>query len=161
MQSSALSLKPHRWLPIKRSSIVESISALFILLFVYTAVSKLSDYAGFVSTLSRSPLVGNKAGAIGWALPVVELLVTLLLFIPRTRKYGLYASLALMVFFTGYLTYMIYFTTGDLPCSCGGVLNKMSWKQHLVFNIIFTLLGLTGVLLARKPFPNESGKGGA
>lgn len=149
MQTS-VSLSRQRRFNVKRSTVLEVISALFILLFVYTAVSKLSDYQGFVSTLSRSPLIGNKAGTIGWALPAVELLISALLFTPKFRRVGLYSSLALMVFFTGYLSYMIYFAGGDLPCSCGGVLNKMSWKQHLVFNICFTILGLLGAILSGK-----------
>ncbi|MCC9073533.1 hypothetical protein LNQ49_18305 [Flavobacterium sp. F-65] len=27
-----------------------------------------------------------------------------------------------------------------LPCSCGGILEKMSWLEHLIFNFIFVLL---------------------
>ncbi len=152
---TTVSLSRQRWLNVKKSTILEVISALFILLFVYTAVSKLSDYQGFVATLSRSPLIGSKAVTIGWALPVGELLVSILLFIPKFRKIGMYVSLALMVLFTGYLIYMIYFDGGELPCSCGGVLNKMSWKQHLVFNIFFSLLGLLGVVLSRKGNPEK------
>jgi len=38
----------------------------------------------------------------------------------------------------------------ELPCSCGGVLQEMSWQQHLVFNIVFTLLALLAAILERK-----------
>jgi hypothetical protein len=70
---------------------------------------------------------------------------------PRTRKLGLYISLGLMMAFTGYISYMMIFIP-DLPCSCGGVISKMTWGQHLIFNVFFMLLALTGILLNRKRF---------
>jgi putative oxidoreductase len=133
----------------KRSTVIEIIAALFILLFVYTATSKFFEFASFKYVLSKSPLIGNMAPAVAWGLPIVELLISLLLFIPRTRRLGLWASFGIMVLFTGYLGYMIYFTP-DRPCSCGGVLKQMTWKQHLVFNIGFTLLALLGLWLQRR-----------
>ena len=133
----------------KRNFIIEIIGSLLILLFMYTALSKLFDYASFRAVLYKSPLIGSRASVIAIALPVAEILVALLLFIPRTRQWGFYSSAALMAVFTFYLGYMILFTP-KLPCSCGGVLKQMSWNQHLVFNIFFLLLALTGVVLERK-----------
>ncbi|MDQ2656909.1 MAG: hypothetical protein M3Y60_05770, partial [Bacteroidota bacterium] len=39
----------------------------------------------------------------------------------------------------------------ELPCSCGGVLNSLGWKAHLVFNIVFTLLSIVGIMLMAQP----------
>ena len=138
----------------KRTTIVEIISSLLILLFVYTATSKLLDYNSFKHVLVKSPLIGDVAGIIALALPITEAVVSLLLFIPPTRLWGLYGSFALMSVFTLYLAYMILFTP-NLPCSCGGVLRQMTWNQHLVFNIFFLLLSLTGVVLQRKQLRKE------
>lgn len=133
----------------KRSTIVETISALFILLFVYTALSKLMEGIRFEATLKKSPLISIYATTIAWALPVVELVIASLLLFPRTRLAGLYASTALMAIFTLYLSYMVVFTT-KLPCSCGGVLTQMSWKQHIIFNLFYTGLGVAGILLMKR-----------
>jgi len=133
----------------RRSKIVEVISCTFILLFTYTAVSKLSDVPRFQSVLSKSPLIKDYAFTISWGLPLLELLVSLFLFLPRLRRIGLYASLVMMAGFTMYIGYMIYFTP-HLPCSCGGVLSQMNWTQHLIFNVVFTLLAVGGVYLHRK-----------
>jgi hypothetical protein len=135
----------------KRSLLIELIVASLILLFVYTATSKFLEFSSFRHVLSRSPLTGNHAGVVAWALPAVEYGVALLLFFHPTRKVGLWASFTLMLFFTGYITYMLAFVS-HLPCSCGGVLKQMSWKQHLVFNITYTLLALAGILLHRKTY---------
>src|SRR5438034_7109110 len=133
----------------KRNLIIEIISSLLILLFLYTALSKLFDHAAFKYTLSKSPLIGGKAAVVALALPITEGLVASLLFFPRTRLWGLYGSFLAMTIFTLYLAYMIIFAP-NLPCSCGGVLKQMSWNQHLVFNIFFLIVSLTGILLERK-----------
>jgi putative oxidoreductase len=133
----------------KRNLIIEIISSLLILLFMYTALSKLLDFNIFKAVLEQSPLIGNKAAVVALALPITELIISLLLLVPRTRLQGFYASGILMTAFTLYLGYMIVFTP-RLPCNCGGVLKQMTWNQHLVFNIFFLLLSLTGVVLERK-----------
>lgn len=120
------------------------ISAIFIFLFVYTALNKLYTYKLFEQTLEGTPLIGALSTYIAILLPIIELMVSLLLFIPRTRKWGLYSSFSLMVVFTLYIGYMIVFTP-HRPCTCGGVIEKMTWTQHFVFNIAFTLLALAGV----------------
>lgn len=133
----------------KRNLIIEIISSLLILLYVYTAISKLLEYNAFKNVLSKSPLIGSKAATVALALLITEALVSVLLFIPRTRLWGFYGSTALMSVFTLYLAYMINFTP-KLPCSCGGVLKQMTWGQHLIFNIFFLLLAATGLVLERK-----------
>jgi hypothetical protein len=133
-----------------RKLIAEIIGGLFILLFLYTALSKLSEIALFRLVLRSSPLISGYANPVSILIPASEILVSLLLFIPGTRRQGLYASLLLMLIFTLYLVYMISFTTA-LPCSCGGVISQLSWKQHLVFNIIFTLLAFAGLGFSREP----------
>jgi hypothetical protein len=133
----------------KRSIIVDIISSLFILLFVYTAVSKLSTIRMFQVVLHKSPLIGEFNVLLSWAVPITELLITALLFVPRTRRLGLAVSLALMSLFTLYLCYMLLFTP-DLPCSCGGVLKTLTWNEHLLFNIFFIFLAVTGLWLGRR-----------
>lgn len=133
---------------IKRSLIVEIISSLFILLFVYTAVSKLFTQEQFKLVLSKSPLLENFASYIALGLPILELLLAGALFFPRYRQLGLINSTILMTLFTGYLIYMVYFTP-HLPCSCGGVLAELSWKEHIIFNISFLILGAIAISLNR------------
>jgi len=133
---------------------IEVISSLLILLFMYTALSKLLDFTTFKNVLSRSPFIDNKASVVALALPITEIMVALLLFIPNTRLWGFYGSAALMTIFTLYLGYMILFSP-KLPCSCGGVLKQMTWNQHLIFNIFFLLLSATGLVLERKQIKRQ------
>lgn len=120
-------------------------SSLLILLFTYAAVSKLSDYEHFVRVLGESPLIHKGADITGWLLPAAELVLVLLLFFPVTRKAGFVFSFFLLLLFTLYLIYMLLFSA-NLPCSCGGVISKMSWKQHVLFNVFFTGVSIAGIL---------------
>lgn len=125
---------------------LQSITAtLFIFLFVYTAVSKFISFGIFQTVLQLSPLIGNYSNFIAWMIPITELVIATLLFFPSTRVKGLKASFALMVVFTAYIGYMLAFTP-DRPCSCGGVISKLSWQQHLWFNLGLTFIAIISIL---------------
>ncbi len=125
---------------------VLGVAYLYVLLFVYAAVSKLLDFETFTLQLTQSPLLSAYAGIISWLVPGVEILISIFLMIPRYRRVALYASFFLMVMFTAYIVIILNFSD-FIPCSCGGVLEKLGWGQHLVFNIGFVLLGVFAIFL--------------
>jgi len=126
-----------KWIP-------DIICGLLILLFAYAAISKLIDRQHFQAVLAQMLLIKNVADFISVALPIAELVVCALLFMPGTRLLGLYASIGLLVSFTIYIGSMIGFAP-KLPCNCGGVLEQMSWTQHLVFNLVFISLSAIAI----------------
>jgi len=134
---------------VRKDLIIEVICCLLILLFIYSSLSKLSDYDRFTVQLSKSPYVTTYANLIAWGIPATEILISLLLVIKNTRLMGLYASFFLMSLFTAYLLIMLNFSY-YIPCSCGGVLENLSWHQHVVFNSFFTVLSAAGVLMQHK-----------
>jgi putative oxidoreductase len=131
---------------LKKTMIVEIIASLFILLFVYTGINKIIAIDSLKHVLKDYPLIGSFPILFAWGLPIVELIVSILLFIPSSRKIGLSSSLFLMIGFTAYLAYMLTFTTHK-PCTCGGMLQELSWGQHLIFNIFFIIIGILGIRL--------------
>lgn len=124
---------------VSKSTVVVCAASLLILLFVYAAVSKLMAFPSFRYSLSLSPLIGKQAALLALLVPAVELLIAALLFIPLTRKKGFLAAFVLLGLFNLYIGYMLLFAP-VLPCSCGGILQSLGWKEHLLFNGIFTLL---------------------
>jgi hypothetical protein len=124
--------------------IPDIISGLLILLFAYAAVNKLMEFGKFRNVLSDAPLIGNYAAFVAAAVPVAELIIVLLLMIPGTQKTGLSAATGLLMIFTVYLVFMVL-TDPHLPCSCGGVIQQLSWKQHIGFNIFFIALGIIAI----------------
>lgn len=132
-----------------RSFLVPVTCYLYILLFVYTAISKLLDFENFRVQLAQSPLLSAYAGLIAPAVIGLELLIVLFLSFKTFRLTGLYASLFLMVAFTVYI-YLILNYSDFVPCSCGGIIEKLSWREHLVFNIAFALLALLAIVITEK-----------
>ena len=133
----------------KRETVVEIITALLILLFSYAAMSKLIIYKEFKLQLSQSPLLTNLSHQVAWSILTVEIIVTFMLLYKKTRLLGLYASFMLMTMFSLYIFIMINYSP-HLPCSCGGIISKLSWPQHLIFNIAFTAIALTGIIIQSK-----------
>ncbi|NIG56465.1 MauE/DoxX family redox-associated membrane protein [Chitinophaga sp. Cy-1792] len=133
----------------KKAFIIELVSLLFAILFLYTGIMKLREYDVFRSVIETTPILRPIAVPLAWGLPIAELILCLLLLIPATRIKALYGSFVLMILFTGYITALLLFSP-HLPCSCGGVLESMTWTQHLIFNIVFILLAGYALLLHKQ-----------
>jgi hypothetical protein len=120
------------------------------MLFTYAAIFKAMDYSLFISDMSKSPLLVKYD--MNLLAPVVlgtEFLIIVLLCFPVTRKMGFFLSFFVMAMFSLYLSTLYFFFT-NIPCSCGGILGKMPYPVHIVFNVCFTVLSGTGVLLSNK-----------
>lgn len=135
--------------------ISQAAAAWFILLFVYTGVTKLLSLASFQKVLSDSSLLRHFSVFVSWSLPLAELVVAALLLFPATRKAGLYVSLVLVLLFTAYIGWMLLYAP-HLPCSCGGVISALNWKQHFFFNLFCIALAIAGIRtipggVSRKP----------
>ena len=133
----------------KNVTIVEVIALLFVVLFFYPGINKLLDYRLFKEQLLDNPMLKPVAGAIIWGLPLTEFVVSLLLFIPKWRTKGLYASAILMSLFTVYILLLLGFSS-HIPCSCGGALSTLTWQQHIVFNLAWITLGIVAIVLDRR-----------
>jgi uncharacterized membrane protein YphA (DoxX/SURF4 family) len=133
----------------KTNIIIEVILVLLIILFLYTGISKMTEFTIFKEQIATSPLLAPIAPYISFLLPFTEFLVVILLIIPTWRLKGLYASSVLMTVFTGYVVFILI-SNDRLPCSCGGIIELLSWKQHLVLNIGLILLSIVGIILETK-----------
>ncbi len=125
---------------------IDIISALFIFLFTYTAINKLLQFGSFKKVLAVSPLTSNWAGIAASCILLLEGFTVLLLLYPPVRVAGIFLSFLLMVLFSSYILIMLV-SSSHLPCSCGGILKELTWRNHLYLNIFLTILaGLAMVL---------------
>ncbi|HEY1025119.1 MAG TPA: MauE/DoxX family redox-associated membrane protein [Sphingobacteriaceae bacterium] len=120
-------------------------TVLLILLWVYAALSKLIDYEESREQMLNQMFPARMAEVLVWAVPVTELMVVGLLIFPKTVRAGLLASLLLLFQFTVYISIVMTGIVGWIPCSCGGVLEQMTWGQHLLFNLFFLALTLVAI----------------
>jgi len=123
------------------------IAVLLVLLFSYTAISKLIDMSGNLYAMHNQPFPRVLGTLLAWVLPFTEIITALLLVVNKTRLLGLLISACLMFVFTIYVLLILSGFFGHIPCSCGGVISLLGWKEHLWLNLFFLLLAVTGIRL--------------
>lgn len=127
---------------------------LYVILFTYAATSKILDYENFRAQLGQSPILSPFAEPVAYGVPLLEFLLAALL-LTKFRTVALYFSTALMFMFTCYI-FIILNYSAYVPCSCGGVLEKLGWTEHLIFNTVFVVLGFAS-LLSQSPNIRSAG----
>jgi hypothetical protein len=143
--------------PVMRKYIfLEIIAALLILLFLYAATAKFIDFKGFAADLRNQPFPNSAVPFLIWFLPSLEIGIVVALFFEKTRGAGFLASGLLMSLFTIYTAAVLLHFFPRTPCSCGGVIKKLSWREHLVFNIFYTGISWLGFRLQHKKQPSIS-----
>lgn len=140
----------------KRTSIVQIICALLILLFVYASVSKIVDYRNFYGQINSQPFADWMTPYLAIGLPTIEIAIAVALMADRTRLVGLYAAMGLMVVFTLYVGLMTFGAFERVPCSCGGILRRLGWRQHFYFNLFYLLVAIAGVYIQKGAIHNAT-----
>jgi hypothetical protein len=131
---------------ISKANIVYNITKfLLALLFAYTGSSKLLGHKLFLTQLMQIEILKAVALPVSFLLPALEILTAVFLGIDRVHIFGLWLAAFLMTTFTVYVAAMLLLKS-NLPCTCGGVISSMTWKQHLLFNIFFMLLSCNALL---------------
>lgn len=128
-----------------KETLAYGLSLLFVILFLYTVYHKIVAIDAFAQGIAKIPLVGTYSVGVAWGVLGAEALVALLLIWPDTNRLALWGALSLMVIFTIYIGCTLLFAK-QLPCHCGGAIEKLTWGQHLLFNCGFIALA-AGLLL--------------
>jgi putative oxidoreductase len=121
---------------------------LLVLLWVYAAASKLIDFNIFKVQMHRQILPAFAKTSLLYILPGLEIAAALLLLFDKSQLAGFVISLGLMAAFTVYVGLAVFRIFDQVPCSCGGVINKLGWDGHFIFNIFFTLLAAIGFYIS-------------
>lgn len=141
-----------------RDMLSYSICIICMILFLCSAFSKVAEHEAFYRGLSRVAVIGGYAGLIAWGVPAVEIIVSVLLIIPKTHQWGLYGFMVTMIVFTTYiLTMLIWAKT--FPCHCNLFVENLSWEQHVWFNLGFIGLSIFAIAISKKQIilnPNKN-----
>jgi hypothetical protein len=155
MRDMETTLKNHSIFQLTRKSkeqIFNSVTILCGSLCFYAGVIKIwnpEKFERFQNVLETFPLIGNVAHVLSYAIPATEFIICLLLISKSTKKVGLQLFSTVMVLFTIYIIYVIM-KGGDLPCLCGGMIEKLTWRQHMGFNLLFISLACKALLFNKK-----------
>ena len=134
---------------LKRQVVIECIAALLILLFLYASVSKFLDFKRFIDEMNNQPLPNSWTPFLVWGIPFLEIAISAALLFEYTRLLAFYASFVLMTLFTIYAVMILAHFFPYVPCSCGGVIRKLTWPQHLALNLFYVALSVLGLILQR------------
>ncbi|WP_316800212.1 MauE/DoxX family redox-associated membrane protein [Pedobacter frigidisoli] len=117
-------------------------------LFAYTAYEKIMDHERFINGIAKVEIIGRFSLFISLAVPITELVIAVLILIPKTARIGLWSFLVLMIIFTVYILIALIWAS-KLPCHCGGVIETLTWTEHLWFNIGFIFLTIIAIRLEK------------
>lgn len=126
------------------------ITVFISILWFYAAVSKLIDFQHFRDAMHKQPFTPWIQTILIYGLPAVEVCIGSLLIIERRKLTGLYLSAALFAAFIAYILLILFKFFGHIPCSCGGLIERMGWTFHLWFNIMFFLLTSISIIIITK-----------
>lgn len=132
-----------------KDSLAHGICVICMVLFFCSAYSKIAEHEAFYRGLSSVKMIRNWAKLISWAVPVAELLISVLLIFPKTYKWGLYGFTILMTVFTVYIVSMMIWAD-TFPCHCNLFVEKLSWEQHAWFNLGFIGLSISAIVIGKK-----------
>lgn len=123
-----------------QNHILKACLILLILLWSSTGLSKILGFAEFTRQLIH--ILGEELSIpASVAIPLLELAAAVTIAFQKTKVFGLYISVFLLTAFTAYVILVLAGYFGPAPCTCGGIITALSWKQHLIVNII--LLSIT------------------
>ena len=131
------------WLPAQTQSYLPA--APLILMFAIAVISKLSDYKLSEREMLAQVFPDFIALQLAWLVPLSEIITILLLIFQSTQLYGFYAAAFLLTAFSIYIALGLLGAYSERPCPCAGIFKHVSYKVHLVINLLFLIPALIGI----------------
>ena len=129
-------------------------------LFLFTAGAKLFIVKAFAVNMSQL-LAASGFDDVTWMWPatiaviVIEVIIAVLLLIPRTVRIGAICSAALLIGFAGFALYYVYALQGEpLECGCfGGIIASQLGVQTALRNLLLLIPAILVFVGYRQPQP--------
>lgn len=104
----------------------------------YVFANKALDISAFQMNIFKTGIFNEKnSNILAYVVLIVELSSIILLLI--NKRLGLDFLLILLLAFTLYISILFYLGRYEV-CGCGGILNGLSYKVHLLINILLIVL---------------------
>lgn len=121
------------------------ISFIFVVLFAYTVISKGAGFSTYLNQLEQSPGLEEYGEPIAYSIIALHTVSAILLCYRPLRLWGLWIAFGIMTVFAGYVGGILLYSN-NLPCTCIGLFEKMTWKDNLILNIGLMITALTGIM---------------
>lgn len=130
--------------------ILQGITILLLFLWIPVSINKVLAFDTFSLSISRQPIPPFTSKIAIYTIPILEILTCLLLITSKYRLWGFILSTLLMGIFSGYIALALLDTWKNLPCACGLIISNLGWTEHLLFNLVFLIISLLGLILQLK-----------
>lgn len=128
--------------------LAECIYLFIIAFFCYTASNKLLNIESFRTNLIKTSVFGiDTAYYLSGLVILIEFLVVIVLLF--FKKKGLILFCFLMSIFTLYISFLRFKGFYEV-CGCGGILNGLQYKYHLIINICLIVGSIYCYLILNK-----------
>ena len=119
----------------------------FAFFFIYTGFYKVLNVEAFRFNLARTAVFPE------FLLPVLPYMIIgleffieyLLFFKPNV---GVKVFAFTMLIFSAYISVLFYYGRYEV-CGCGGILNGLEFKYHLIINLVFALLAFVVIRIQK------------
>ena len=116
-----------------------------IFFFCYTSVNKLMNLNSFRTNLIKTSLFTD-AEASWFSILVILIEIFVILVLIFKKRLGLMLITLLLLIFTLYISYLRFKGLYEV-CGCGGILNGLDYKYHLIINITLIFSGLYSLIV--------------
>lgn len=123
---------------VKKNAAVEVISALLLVFYLHSVIS---NYVQLQSLKNMLAFYTVHTTPVAWAIVLIEFVIALLLFIPRTKGAGLLLSSLFVITIA-----VVIFRSPHFPHDFGGLLNNIGDKQKLILGIVMLVTGVIALL---------------
>ncbi|MGE8429619.1 MAG: MauE/DoxX family redox-associated membrane protein [Sphingobacterium sp.] len=124
-----------------------------IFFWLYVGMDKIWIHDAFELSLVHQPIIGVFAPVLSWLMPMLEISLAVLLFMPlkKLEYLGWSVSLLLILIFSIYIALGVFGVLKDAPCMCSSFLTNVNRITHLWINALLFMLSLVGFFLSSKP----------
>ena len=107
--------------------VTEACSMLLAFVFAYTAIAKIYDWQETRLAMYNQVVPDWSKELLLYGIPGLELVLAVMLLVPKFRRIGFRISAMLMTVFTAYVAWVWLGLAGRVPCSCGGIISSLTW----------------------------------
>jgi hypothetical protein len=132
-----------------KKTIPFTVSIFFVILFCYACISKILDFRNFQSQLGQSPGLAGYKLVVAYGIISLQMIAVILLCFRTSRFLGLWITFGILSVFAGYVAFILIYSK-NLPCTCIGLIEIISWKGNLILNIGLMIIALAGIFIAEK-----------
>jgi uncharacterized membrane protein YphA (DoxX/SURF4 family) len=133
---------------LRKTWLYDLICFVLVLNYFYEGVQKLAylDVYGF--WITHAPVIRKFGSILKYAIPISEIVIAVLLLMPKFRKAAFIASIFMQI---GFILWVmsVYLFTGYLFWPYHALWDNPTWMQKMVYGLMLAWMALTGILLSR------------